>query len=159
MSETEQTKLEVTEGSKGEAEMVGGGFTKPVFTKMTPALIQEVKWFKHAEAKKDNHDNEFIGAYLQVHFQAEGISELVVENYGFRIYKNKDGTLRAYYGGKDSICGGLRKMTESTFELSEQASLDEFISVLKGKTALLKTGETVFGAKKFQKQIVQQFRV
>jgi hypothetical protein len=158
MSEEQQT-LDSVPGTPGEAKMVGGGaFKKPVIEKMTPATIKDVTWHKRTEKSKDQKGNEFMPAWLQVTFEVQGITEPVVENYGFRIYQNKD-ELRGYFGTGKSITGRLRSLVETTFDMPEEATLETFMELLKNKQVILKSEETSFQNEKFTKQVIQQFRI
>jgi hypothetical protein len=127
---------------------------KPKFTKLTPAIIKDVKLFnknKTAEIKVDSRGNEFTEAYLQVFFDVEG--KELVENYGgLRFY---DSANPRPWIGEDSQLGKLTAIVEQTFGKKE--SVRETYEQLKQKKCMLLTETTSYQGTSYLKQVIKQF--
>lgn len=156
MANEQQTLVGTPMSDEQKAQVTTGGTRKPIFETMTKGKIVKVETLLRPETQKDDKGVEFKNAYFQISMEVAGQPELVVENFGFKIYQNKTG-LNAYIGPKGQA-GKLKALLVEYFNLKDNSGLKEIEDTLMGKWVLFKTedianpqGETK------PKQIIKQF--
>ena len=135
---------------------IGGG--KPIFEKVTPAIIENATMMTTKEKKvaksKDGTEQEYYPVFLKLTYNVDG--QKVFENLGgAKMYLNKLGKPTKFLIGKDSALGKLKALIEDNFDF--KGAVKEISVIAIGKKVGIKTISSEVGGETYQKNLVQVF--
>jgi len=146
--EDEENKSVPMSAEETKREPDAGG--KPLFEKLTTALIKDAQFKKVKEKKMDKKGQEFTPFYLTLEYEVDGKQSY--ENFsGGRIY-TEDG---AMWLGPKSALGVLDALAHNSYEFGK--ALDDLRTIVIGKKVQIQTIVTTFQNKNYNKNIVKAF--
>lgn len=155
--EVKQESVELDMNKYGEIPISSGG-TKPVFEKITKALVLSAVLKTTPERRtikdKEGNDQTYYPVFLSVNYNVDGTE--VFENYGGgRLFVSETNESKRFWLGEGSALGKIKKMIEDNFNFS--GTLKEIPDIVKGQSVGLKTEEIVVAGKKYVKNMIQTF--
>ena len=154
---TDEKSVELDMKKFGDMEISSGG-TKPIFEKITKALVISAT-LKTTPEKRESEDRDgnkqtYYPVFLNVVFNVDG--KEAFENYGGgRLFVSETDDTKRFWLGKDSALGKIKKMLEDNFDF--KGTIKEIPKLMLGQNVGLKTEEITVAGKVFVKNQIQQF--
>jgi len=151
----ENVELDLKEYGKVEIQSTG---SKPVFEKITKALVKSAVLMKNKELKeemtKSGIKSIYFPIYLKCTFEVE--NKEVYENYGGgRLFVSDKKEETHLWLGENSALGKLKQIISDNKEF--KGSLEEIPQILIGQQVGIKTEVSEVAGNKYPKNVIKQF--
>jgi hypothetical protein len=152
----EKEKVDAEELDMDELEGMKVRSPKPAYDNETEVLIQDMKFYRRDEVKKDKANTAYTSFFVQLTFKETGDGGIeFTETYNGGRFYDRDGQTQIYIGPKSQLGRFQNRCTEAGIPIG--TSFKSWISAIKGKKVMLKNIPSQFEGQQYVKNQVTKF--